>query len=123
MVSDRMYRRMCMSGWQAQQERRRMDHRNAVAALDRRTAMLLEIEHVLRGMGWMYPQSRFERHPAREAVILSGRLTPILKEFVRDGTIFVEEEFFPRQGINNTLIMLSKRVEIVAAGPPRALNL
>jgi hypothetical protein len=114
-----------MSGWQAQQERRKMNAKNSLAALDRRTKLMLEIEHTLAGRSWMLPEPlKFALHPGRKAVILlSGKLTPILREFVDNGKIFVEEEFFPRQRIHNILLLLPQKITEEPKRPPRAVDL
>lgn len=113
MVSNQMYRRMCQSGWMAAQERRKMDQKNAQAALDRRTRVMLEIEAMLRWgqNGWMFSETRdrFEMHPTKKAVI-AEKITPIIQEFIDRGELVTSTEFFPKEGIYRTLLAFPTKV-------------
>lgn len=115
MVSDAMYRRMCMSG---EMEKRYLQKRRSYADAkwwDRRTKVMLDLEFTLEGKYYaVSPEGevRFQKHPTRDAVIIQ-KMTPILNEFVRDKKIIVLRECLPREGVNRLLIMRPPRARMV----------
>ena len=86
-----------------------MDSRNAFAAQDRRSRVMLEIEGMLRygQNGWMFAETRdrFEMHPTKTAVMVT-KVTPILQEFIDQGKLVMSTEFFPKEGVYRTLLSM-----------------
>lgn len=109
-----MYRRMCMSGWQAAQERKKQENRNSQARLDRRSKILLAIEYAIRdGSAWLFGEEfdgKFTRHLEKRALIIK-KITPILAELAEDGKIVISDEFFPKEGVFRLLVAMPPREE------------
>ena len=109
MVSDRLYRRMCMSGWQAQRYEQRLAQKRDNAEWQRDRKRLYDI------MSGDYPQYH-DRVP-------KGPLTRLSKQ----GLIRITEEFFPTLGVARYRIDFvswrDKHEWELSKGPPRALDI